>query len=150
MSIFAHIVAGKVASLLRAPAPPSGEFVLVPEWDDSLLGATWDGTKFTSAPASVSALIPKAALLERVSEQEWENIELALANDPTDTLPNRKKAARLRARLRRLESFQFIDLTENWVENFFSRLEQDGALEAGRTSTIMSKTITAKERRRGL
>lgn len=150
MSVFAHIVAGKVASLLRAPAPPSGEFVLVPEWDEGILGATWDGTKFTSAPASTSALIPKAALLERVSEQEWENIELALANDPTDTLPNRKKAARLRARLRRLESFQFIDLTENWVENFFSRLEQDGALEAGRTSTIMSKTITAKERRRGL
>ena len=150
MSVFAHIVAGKVASLLRAPAPPSGEFVLVPEWDEGILGATWDGTKFTSAPASTSALIPKAALLERVSEQEWENIELALANDPTDTLPNRKKAARLRARLRRLESFQVIDLTENWVENFFSRLEQDGALEAGRTSTIMSKTITAKERRRGL
>lgn len=65
--VYAHVVGGKVVSLLRTAAgAPSDEFILVGEWDDVLLGAAWDGQAFTPAPPP--SLIPSEVTMRQARD----------------------------------------------------------------------------------
>ena len=83
-------------------------------------------------------LISARALIERVTDAEWEDIELAAAHDPAATNQEKRKAARLRGRLRKISVYGTIDLSKNWVQNLFRNLETNGVLAAGRVNEILA------------
>lgn len=86
------------------------------------------------------------AFIERLTENEWEDIELAAAHNPGDTNADKRKAARLRARLRRLDSYPVVNLQRNWVRNLVTSLETSGAIAAGRAVQILDTPVANDER----
>lgn len=102
----------------------------------------------TEVPVTPQPIISLIGLLERLTDAEWISIEMGALDNPTDTNANRKEAARIRVKLRRIvaSADRGIDLSKPWVSNFFTRMETAGFLAAGRVAQIVDQNITPDER----
>lgn len=98
-------------------------------------------------PTEVPPIISLIGLLERVADNEWTAIEMAALDDPAGTTPNRRAAARIRVKLRRIvaSGSRGIDLRKNWVGNFFTLMETSGHLDAGRAAQIVNPVLSPEE-----
>lgn len=90
--------------------------------------------------------ITKYAFRSRFTATEKEDLELAAAHNPADTVANKRQAARIRLWMEDIRSADFIDLDDTRIINGVNAMETNGIIGTGRAAIILGDPIEENER----
>lgn len=90
--------------------------------------------------------ITRLAFRNRFTQPEKVMLELAALDDPTAPMPQRQRAAAIRAHLADLAASAFVDLGRADTRAGVQSLEAAGLLAAGRALVILDAPVEAHER----
>lgn len=97
-------------------------------------------------PSMEPKWITKYAFRRRFTDQEKEDLELAAAHNPSDTVANRRQAAKIRLWMEDVRQMDFINLEDPKIINGVNAMETNGIVGTGRAAQILSTDIGEGER----
>lgn len=149
MKRFAIVVAGKVTAVTRASDALDPAWIEIPDNSPVGLGWLYDGTNFTAPlPTVVAADPPKRirfqAVLDRMTQAEAIDYELAKVIDPAAGVAAKRAAAKWRVREAGLRGIGAFRLSSARLINFFNDME-NVIIATGRAAEILSAPIQPDE-----
>jgi hypothetical protein len=90
--------------------------------------------------------IRKYAFRSRFTATEKEDLELAAAHNPADTIAAKRQAARIRLWMEDIRSADYIDLDDTRIINGVNAMETNGIIGSGRAAIILGDPIEEDER----
>lgn len=150
MSKFAIIAtSGTVIGIAKADSPMAPDWVAVPDDTPVGIGWTYNAGVFSPPAPTVPAVrgpvrIRFQALLDRMTQAEAINYELAKVIDPAGTVAVKRAAAKWRVREASFRSVSAVRPTSPAITNFFNDME-GSILAVGRAAEILTAPIQPDE-----